>query len=137
MSPCPSQNRPSSPAAYTTAINNAGQVQQLRRALELVGEMRARGIPCNVHTYSALMNVCIKVRAPGRAAGRPRRWARRCSNRGAGEAGGGGAVAWRWPRGEVSREGTAAARPAIAPAEPPTPSNTKRPFEKKGAHQHH
>jgi hypothetical protein len=23
--------------------------------------MRTRGIQCNVHTYSALMNVCIKV----------------------------------------------------------------------------
>ena len=23
--------------------------------------MRGRGIPCNVHTYSALMNVCIKA----------------------------------------------------------------------------
>lgn len=40
-----------------------GAQQQLRRALELVAEMRSRGIPCNVHTYSALMNVCIKVRA--------------------------------------------------------------------------
>ncbi|KAI8473520.1 MAG: hypothetical protein J3K34DRAFT_518985 [Monoraphidium minutum] len=48
---------------YTTAINNAGQAQQLRRALELVGEMRTRGVQCNVHTYSALMNVCIKCDA--------------------------------------------------------------------------
>jgi pentatricopeptide repeat protein len=37
-----------------------GSQQQLRRALELVAEMRSRGIQCNVHTYSALMNVCIK-----------------------------------------------------------------------------
>ena len=28
--------------------------------MELVAEMRGRGIPCNVHTYSALMNTCIK-----------------------------------------------------------------------------
>jgi len=55
------QTKPPTRTAYTTAINNAGQAQQLRRALELVGEMRTRGIPCNVHTYSALMNVCIKV----------------------------------------------------------------------------
>lgn len=46
---------------YTTAISLMGPTQQLRRALELVGEMRARGARCNVHTYSALMNVCIKV----------------------------------------------------------------------------
>eukprot|EP00882_Tetradesmus_deserticola_P028130 GHRQ01031316.1.p1 GENE.GHRQ01031316.1~~GHRQ01031316.1.p1 ORF type:complete len:264 (+),score=104.12 GHRQ01031316.1:466-1257(+) len=47
---------------FTTAISLMGPSQQLRRALELVGEMRARGLSCNVHTYSALMNVCIKVR---------------------------------------------------------------------------
>ncbi len=28
--------------------------------MELVAEMHSRGIACNVHTYSALMNVCIK-----------------------------------------------------------------------------
>ena len=26
--------------------------------------MRTRGIPCNVHTFSALMNVCIKANEP-------------------------------------------------------------------------
>jgi pentatricopeptide repeat protein len=41
-----------------------GSQQQLRRALELVAEMRSRGIQCNVHTYSALMNVCIKGKPP-------------------------------------------------------------------------
>lgn len=46
---------------FTTAISLMGPAQQLRRALEYVGEMRARGVQCNVHTYSALMNVCIKV----------------------------------------------------------------------------
>jgi pentatricopeptide repeat domain-containing protein 1 len=46
---------------YTTAISLMSASQQLRRALELVGEMRSRGLACNVHTYSALMNVCIKV----------------------------------------------------------------------------
>jgi pentatricopeptide repeat domain-containing protein 1 len=46
---------------FTTAISLMGPSQQLRRALELIGEMRARGLSCNVHTYSALMNVCIKV----------------------------------------------------------------------------
>jgi pentatricopeptide repeat domain-containing protein 1 len=54
---------------YTTAISLMGPSQQLRRALELVGEMRARGLPGNVHTYSALMNVCIKV--CGRSCCRP------------------------------------------------------------------
>ncbi len=46
---------------YTTMIAQCGSHQYLRRALELVAEMRSRGIRCNVHTYSALMNVCIKV----------------------------------------------------------------------------
>jgi pentatricopeptide repeat domain-containing protein 1 len=50
---------------FTTAISLMGPSQQLRRALELVGEMRARGLQCNVHTYSALMNVCIKVSGRG------------------------------------------------------------------------
>ncbi len=43
-----------------TAIALCGQRQSLRHALGLVGEMRARGITCNTHTYSALMNVAIK-----------------------------------------------------------------------------
>ena len=29
-------------------------------AVELLWKMRQRGINCNVHTYSCLMNVCIK-----------------------------------------------------------------------------
>ncbi len=49
---------------YTTLISQCGSHQQLRKALELVAEMRGRGISCNVHTYSALMNVCIKVGSP-------------------------------------------------------------------------
>ena len=46
---------------YTTIISQCGSHQQLRKALELVAEMRGHGVMCNVHTYSALMNVCIKV----------------------------------------------------------------------------
>ena len=46
---------------YTTIISQCGSHQQLRKALELVAEMRSHGVVCNVHTYSALMNVCIKV----------------------------------------------------------------------------
>lgn len=42
------------------AISLCGHRQALRHALGLVGEMRARGIACNTHTYSALMNVAIK-----------------------------------------------------------------------------
>jgi len=34
---------------------------QLRRALSLVADMRARGVPLNTHTYSAILNVCIKA----------------------------------------------------------------------------
>ncbi|PSC77032.1 Pentatricopeptide repeat-containing [Micractinium conductrix] len=45
---------------YTTIISQCGSHQQLRRALELVGEMRSRGIEANIHTYSALMSVCVK-----------------------------------------------------------------------------
>lgn len=54
---------------FTTAISLMGPSQQLRRALELIGEMRARGLQCNVHTYSALMNVCIKVRSSSSSGG--------------------------------------------------------------------
>jgi pentatricopeptide repeat domain-containing protein 1 len=46
---------------FTTAVSLMGQAQQLRGALELVADMRSRGHACNVHTYSALMNVCVKV----------------------------------------------------------------------------
>lgn len=41
-------------------ISLCGQSQSLGLALELIGEMRGRGVPRNVHTYSALMNTCIK-----------------------------------------------------------------------------
>ena len=37
---------------------------QLRRALALVADMRARGVPLNTHTYSAAINVCIKGGQP-------------------------------------------------------------------------
>lgn len=33
---------------------------QLERALELSADMQRRGVQRNVHTHSALMNVCIK-----------------------------------------------------------------------------
>ncbi|CAL8463218.1 g2752 [Coccomyxa elongata] len=42
------------------AISLCGHRQALRHALDLVGEMRARNIACNTHTYSSLMNVAIK-----------------------------------------------------------------------------
>ena len=51
---------PLSSTASAAVISLCGQRQQLRRALELVAEMRSRGVPANVHTYSALMNVCCK-----------------------------------------------------------------------------
>lgn len=34
---------------------------QLRHAMELVAEMRSKAITLNVHTYSALLNVCLKA----------------------------------------------------------------------------
>jgi len=45
---------------YTTVISQCGAHQMLRKALELVSEMRNKGIRCNIHTYSALMGVCVK-----------------------------------------------------------------------------
>ena len=33
---------------------------QLERALQLSADMQKRNVPRNVHTHSALMNVCIK-----------------------------------------------------------------------------
>eukprot|EP00887_Chlorella_sp_A99_P000227 scaffold13.g227.t1 len=49
---------------YTTMISQCGSAQQLRRALELVAEMRGRGVQCNVHTYSALMNMLAEGCTP-------------------------------------------------------------------------
>eukprot|EP00878_Enallax_costatus_P004567 GHUV01004808.1.p1 GENE.GHUV01004808.1~~GHUV01004808.1.p1 ORF type:complete len:696 (+),score=237.48 GHUV01004808.1:1024-3111(+) len=42
-------------------ISQCNSHHQLRRALELVAEMRSRAVPLNVHTYSALLNVCLKA----------------------------------------------------------------------------
>jgi len=41
--------------------------QALGRAMGLVNEMRALGVERNVHTYTALMNVCIKCQECGEA----------------------------------------------------------------------
>ena len=41
-------------------LSSAPLHAQLERALELSADMQRRGIPRNVHTHSALMNVCIK-----------------------------------------------------------------------------
>lgn len=46
---------------YTTMVSQCGSHQQLRNAMELMAEMKTRGIKCNVRTYTAFMNVCIKV----------------------------------------------------------------------------
>ena len=45
---------------YTTIISQCGALQMLTKALELVQEMKKKGIKCNIHTYSALMGVCVK-----------------------------------------------------------------------------
>lgn len=53
---------PQVPGRHSAAARHCSGHEAPRcRALELVAEMRGRGIPCNVHTYSALMNVCIKA----------------------------------------------------------------------------
>ena len=42
------------------AISLCGGLRKMDFAVELLWRMRQRGINCNVHTYSCLMNVCIK-----------------------------------------------------------------------------
>lgn len=42
------------------AKDAAALLQDVARAMELANEMRLRNIERNVHTYTALMNVCIK-----------------------------------------------------------------------------
>jgi pentatricopeptide repeat domain-containing protein 1 len=46
---------------YTAMISLCIYQQNVDRATDLLREMRARGVERNVHTYTALMNVCIKV----------------------------------------------------------------------------
>jgi pentatricopeptide repeat domain-containing protein 1 len=47
---------------YTAMISLCLFQQNVERAMGLLEEMRARGVERNVHTFTALMNVCIKVR---------------------------------------------------------------------------
>ena len=42
------------------AISLCGGLRKMDFAVDLLWKMRQRGIACNVHTYSCLMNVCIK-----------------------------------------------------------------------------
>ncbi|KAF8072806.1 jmj4 [Scenedesmus sp. PABB004] len=54
------------PRAPSPAVGRAAQAQctnhmHLPTALELVNEMRGRRVPLNTHTYSAMLNVCIKA----------------------------------------------------------------------------
>jgi pentatricopeptide repeat protein len=48
-------------------VSLCGSQRDLRLAFELLDSMRRRGIARNVHTYSALMNVCIKCGQYSRA----------------------------------------------------------------------
>lgn len=41
-------------------ISLCGQRQELGKALTLVADMRGRGITPNIHTYTALINTCIR-----------------------------------------------------------------------------
>eukprot|EP00891_Asterochloris_glomerata_P006084 jgi/Astpho2/6084/Aster-04031 len=45
---------------YTAMISNCVAQQDMQRALSLSEQMRSKSLERNVHTYSALMNVCIK-----------------------------------------------------------------------------
>ncbi|EFN58078.1 hypothetical protein CHLNCDRAFT_142373 [Chlorella variabilis] len=46
--------------SYTAMISLCITEHDVDRALKLAGEMKSKGIERNVHTYTALMNVCIK-----------------------------------------------------------------------------
>lgn len=41
-------------------ISLCGQRQEIGKALKLVADMRGRGIRPNIHTYTALINTCIR-----------------------------------------------------------------------------
>ena len=41
-------------------ISLCGQRQELGKALTLVADMRGRGVTPNIHTYTALINTCIR-----------------------------------------------------------------------------
>lgn len=51
-------------SGHATAAGQSSSQQRCCRALELVSEMRVRGVSLNVHTYSALLNVCSKCNQP-------------------------------------------------------------------------
>ena len=59
--------RPPGPAArpdvflFTAAISACLPSRDVDRAMDLAGAMRADGVSPNTHTYTALMNVCLKV----------------------------------------------------------------------------
>jgi len=46
--------------AYTTMIALCGPWQQLRRALQLIADMRAQGIECGVQAHTALLGSAVK-----------------------------------------------------------------------------
>ncbi|CAK0784210.1 hypothetical protein CVIRNUC_007414 [Coccomyxa viridis] len=45
---------------YSTMITLCGPWQQLRRALQLVAEMRSRSLECGIQAYSALLHAAVK-----------------------------------------------------------------------------
>lgn len=47
--------------SYTAAISNCVPRQELDRAMRLMAAMGDRGVERSVHTYTSVMNVCIKV----------------------------------------------------------------------------
>lgn len=59
--PPPARGTPSPPQSQCTGPS------QLRRALALARDMRARGVAPNTHTFSSIINVCIKAGEPDMA----------------------------------------------------------------------
>lgn len=50
--------------AFTAGISVCVHTQECQRAFRLLNQMKQRGVECSVHTYTALMNTCIKCGQP-------------------------------------------------------------------------
>ena len=46
---------------YTSLINGFSKLEQMDKAIEVVGKMKAQGITPNAVTYSAIINSLVKL----------------------------------------------------------------------------